>query len=84
MVAQNPRCSARQKTDPGRDLSSVGPNVCYWHKADTQTAPTNVRSEGNSGHEEDVARCLLMIQIGHSAHSSALGPQFFLPGNSLF
>ena len=28
-------------------------------------APTNVRFEGNNGHDADVARCLLLTQSGH-------------------
>ena len=28
--------------------------VRYWHKADTLNAPTNVRFEGNNGHDADV------------------------------
>jgi hypothetical protein len=27
------------------------PNVCFWHKADVQTALMNVRFWGNNGHD---------------------------------
>jgi hypothetical protein len=39
--------------------------VHTWHEADVQTAPMNVRFEGNNGHDADVARCLLMTHCGH-------------------
>ena len=39
---------------------AIGPaakgNVCFWHKADVQTALIDVRFEGNNGHELDVTR----------------------------
>ena len=35
-----------------------------WHKTDAQTAPMNVRFEGNTDNA-DVRLCLLMIQSGH-------------------
>ena len=34
-----------------------------WHKTDAQTAPMNVRFEGNTDNA-DVRLCLLMIQSG--------------------
>ena len=40
-------------------------NVRLWHKADMQTALTNVRFEGNNGHDADMTRCLLMTHFGH-------------------
>ena len=42
-------------------------DVCCWHLADVQTALTNVRFEGNNGHDADVTRCPLMTQSGHHA-----------------
>jgi hypothetical protein len=39
-------------------------NVCFWHKADMLNAPTNVRFEGNNGHDAEGTRCLLMTQSG--------------------
>jgi hypothetical protein len=36
--------------------------VCFWHKADVQTALMNVRFERNNGHDADVTRCLLMTR----------------------
>lgn len=34
----------------------VGRDVRFWHLADVQTAPTNVRFEGNNGHDADGTR----------------------------
>jgi hypothetical protein len=42
-------------------------DVCFWHKADMQTALMNVRFEGNNGHDADLTRCLLMTHSGHPA-----------------
>ena len=36
--------------------------VRLWHKADTLNAPTNVRFEGNNGHDAVVTQCLLLIE----------------------
>jgi hypothetical protein len=41
-------------------------DVRYWHKAAMLTALTNVRFEGNHGHDADVTRCLLMTHSGHA------------------
>ena len=46
-------------------LGTTGTRVCFWHKADVQTALTNVRFEGNNGHDADGTRCLLMTLSGH-------------------
>jgi hypothetical protein len=40
-------------------------NVRLWHKADMLDALANVRFWGQSGHDADVTRCLLMTQSGH-------------------
>jgi hypothetical protein len=42
-------------------------------QADVPLALTNVRFEGNNGHDADETRCLLMTQSGHLApkHSTA-------------
>ena len=39
--------------------------VRLWHLADAQPSLTNVRFEGNNGHDADVTRCLLMTLSGH-------------------
>jgi len=56
-----------------------GRQVCLWHKADVQTAPMNVRFEGNNGHEADVKRCLLMALSGEWAFRG----QESAPGTSI-
>ena len=53
------------------DLNQLAAIVCFWHKADVQTALTNVRFEGNNGHDADVTRCLLMTQSGLSGSAQA-------------
>ena len=40
-------------------------DVRFWHLADMQTVLMNVRFQGKSGHDVDLARCLLMTQSGH-------------------
>jgi len=46
--------------------SAIDPsNVRLWHKADMLNALTNVRFEGNNGHDADVTGCLLMTQSRH-------------------
>jgi hypothetical protein len=40
-------------------------HVCFWHKADVQTALMNVRFEGTNGHDADVTQGRLMTQSGH-------------------
>ena len=42
--------------------------VCFWHKADAQTALMNVRFERNTGHDADAPLCPLMTQSGHGKH----------------
>ena len=49
-----------------RHACGMGLQVCLWHLADMLNALTNVRFEGNNGHDADVTRCLLMTQGGHS------------------
>jgi hypothetical protein len=46
-------------------IKAARPYVRYWHKADMLNAMTNVRFEGNNGHDADVTRCLLMTHSGH-------------------
>jgi hypothetical protein len=36
------------------DLNQLAASVCFWHKADVQTALMNVRFEGNNGVGVDV------------------------------
>jgi hypothetical protein len=45
-------------------------NVCFWPKADIETAPKDVRFRGNSGHRDVTALCLLMTQSGHAFPAS--------------
>ena len=45
-------------------INAAANNVCYWHFSDIPPALTNVRFEGNNGHDADVTRCLLMTQSG--------------------
>ena len=37
-------------------------HVRFWHKADIQLSPGNVRFWGQSGHDRDAPRCLLLTQ----------------------
>ena len=46
------------------DLASNQCHVCFWHLSDIPTAPTNVRYWGQSGHDADVTRCLLLTLSG--------------------
>jgi len=50
----------------GAGIVDGGDHDRYWHKADMQTAPMNVRFGGNNRHEADVTRCPLMTHSGHS------------------
>ena len=46
-----------------REVLTCQPGAVHtWHLADMPLALTNVRFEGNNGHDADVTRCLLMTQ----------------------
>ena len=50
-----------------REVLTCQPGAVHtWHLADMPLALTNVRFEGNNGHDADATRCLLMTQSGHS------------------
>src|SRR6516164_6729661 len=49
-------------------------NVRFWHKADIQFAPTNVRFRGKSGHRLDVSKCLLMTRRRRVQNDSGQHP----------
>ena len=51
------------------------PYVCdvgHWHITDAPPAPTNVRFEGNNGHDADVTQCLLLTLSGHRLDSPSV------------
>jgi hypothetical protein len=51
-------------------------DVRLWHFSDIQPALTNVRFEGNNGHDANGPSCPLMTQSGHSGHANKVpGPQ---------
>jgi len=47
-------------------------NVRFWHKADIETAPRNVRFWANSGHRDFRASRLLLTHFGSRAPNFAV------------
>jgi hypothetical protein len=48
-------------------LGAARADVRFWHKADIQQPPGDVRFWGDSGHGNERPECLLLTQSGHRA-----------------
>ena len=64
IIARRPRAAGAGRSRVS-DADRVVRDVRFWHKADMLNALTNVRFEGNNGHDGGVTRCLLLTQSGH-------------------
>ena len=51
--------------EPTSCQTSRGNKVRFWRISDVQTAPMNVRFEGENGHDADVTPFSLMTHSGH-------------------
>jgi hypothetical protein len=51
-------------------------NVRFWHLADIELSPANVRFRWQSGHHGDLVECSLMTQSEQVADCSTL-PRFY-------